>query len=372
MIITRTNVGSPRRLLARQQAAGPGWRACIFCLVLAAGAVCAELPDKEFVNHVDERIESGDYVGMIVGLIDGEDSYVQAFGTISRESNSPPDERTIFEISSVSKTFAATLLAQSVTGGAVKLEDSANRYLEPDARLSSYDGTDITLLDLAAHQSGLPYLPEDLPPGDLPNPNAHTTRSDLFKAIDAFTPTSSPGQGYSYSAFAYGVLALVLERVHGEEFFTLVERDVTAPLGMQDTVLSLNDDQATRLATGYTPEGEESVPLDQGVFRAAGSMYSSLHDLMLWLRANMNPEQSPMTDALNLAQEIHNELGTIGLTWHRTEGYDERSQFGTANGYRVYVGFLADGSKGVVVMANTRPDIEALGNRLLLGTDLPE
>lgn len=370
--MTRTNVGHPRRLLAGPRAAGFTWQIAIFCLILPPGEVFAELPDRQFVQHVDERIESGDYVGMIVGLIDGENTYVQAFGTKSKESNSPPDEQTIFEISSVAKTFAATLLAQSVTDGAVKLGDPANRYLEPDAHLSTYDGNDITLLDLAAHQSGLPYLPENLPPGDPPNPYAHTTRSDLLEAIDAFVPTSVPGRGYSYSAFAYGVLALVLERVHDEEFFKLVERDVTAPLEMHDTVLSLDDEQATRLATGYTPEGEESVPLDQGVFRAAGSMYSSLHDLMIWLRANMNPERSPMGDALNLAQEIHNELGTIGLTWHRTEGYDERSQYGTANGYRVYVGFLADGSRGVVVMANTRPDIEALGNRLLLGTDLPE
>ena len=101
-------------------------------------------------------------------------------------------------------------------------------------------------------------------------------------------------------------------------------------------------------------------------------MNDGTQDLMIWLRANMNPGQTPMNDALILAQEIHNELGTIGLTWHRTEGYDDRSQYGTANGYRAYVGFLADGSRGAVVLANTRPDVEALGNRLLLGTDLPD
>ena len=372
MYINRTHVGQPRRSVTRPHGAGNAWPFAMFCALLMAGETFAELPDEQFVRHVEERIDSGEYVGMIVGLVDGENTYLQAFGTVSKESDSPPNEQTMFEISSVAKTFTATLLARSVTEGLVTLGDSANRYLEPDARLSPYDGTGVTLLDLAAHQSGLPYLPEDIPPGDPPNPYAHTTRSDLLGAIDAFTPVSAPGQGYSYSAFAYGVLALILERIYNEDFFALVERDVTAPLGMHDTVLSLGNDQAGRLATGYTPEGEVSVPLDQGVFRAAGSMYSSLHDLMIWLRANMNPEQSPISDALNLAQEIHNELGTIALTWHRTEGYDERSQYGTANGYRAYVGFLADGSRGVVVLANTRPDIEALGNRLLLGTDLPE
>lgn len=372
MSINRSNVGQSRRFLARQNGNGLAWQVAVCWLLLGSGEIFAQLPDQKFTRHVDEGIESGEYIGMIVGFIDGEDSYIQAFGTISKELDLPPNERTMFEISSVAKTFTATLLARAVTEGVVSLEDSANRYLEPDARLAPFEGTEITLRDLAAHQSGLPYLPGDMAPGDPPNPFAYTTRSHLLEAIDAFTPTSVPGQGYSYSAFAYGVLALILERVHGEDFFTLVERDVTSPLGMRDTVLSLDREQATRLATGYTPEGEKAVPLDQGVFRAAGSMYSNLHDLMIWLRANMNPEQSPMTEALALTQKIHNELGTIALTWHRTEGYDERSQYGTAHGYRAYVGFLADGSKGAVVLANTRADVEALGNRLVIGTDLPD
>ena len=341
-------------------------------LLLAAVQAFAELPDREFVEHVEARIESGEYVGLIVGFIDGDDTYVQAFGTISKESDTAPNERTIFEISSVAKTFTATLLAKAATGETLALDDPANRYLAPDATLEPFEGRNISLLDLAAHQSGLPYMPESMTPRDPPNPYAHTTRSDLRAAINAFVPTTRPGTGYSYSAFAYGVLALILEGVYDEDFFTLVEREVTAPLGMRDTVLTLNEEQASRLATGYTPEGDVAVPFDQGVFRAAGSMYSSLNDLMIWLGANMTPELSPMADALDLAQEIHNELGTIALTWHRTEGFDERSQFGTANGYRAYVGFLADGSKGAVLLANTRPDIEALGNHLILGTDLPK
>ena len=108
------------------------------------------------------------------------------------------------------------------------------------------------------------------------------------------------------------------------------------------------------------------------MFRAAGSMYSTLHDLMIWLRANMEPEATPFGDALTLAHTVQNDLGTIGLAWHKTEGFDDRSQYGTAHGYRAYVGFLADGSKGTVLLANTKVDVAALGSHLLLGTDLPD
>ncbi len=340
---------------------------------MAAGSAGAELPDRAFVQHVEGRIASGEYVGMMVGFMDGDDTYVASFGKTSKEAGAaPPDEQTMFEISSVAKTFVATALAQSVVEGRVALEDSANRYLAPHARLAPYKDAEITLLDLAAHQSGLPPMPEDIPRGDPPNPYANTTRDDLLAAINSFKPTSRPGQGYSYSGFAYGVLALILESVNDTDFFELVAREVTGPLGMRDTVLALDANQTSRLATGYTPEGQPAVPFDQGVLRAAGSMYSNLHDLMLWVRANMQPRQSPIGDALTLTHQIRNDLGTMGLAWHKTDGYDDRSQYGTANGYRAYVGFLADGSKGAVILANTIVDAEALGGRLLLGTELPE
>lgn len=352
-----------------------GWRGLVFtvCLLGIAAKAAAEVPDRAFVQHVEQRIVSGDYVGLIVGVIDGGETTVASYGRTSKDGPAErPNDRTLFEISSVVKTFAATLLARAVTEGRVTLGDAANTYLEPEARLASFEGREITLLDLVAHQSGLPYMPESIEPVGELNPYAATTRAELLTAINAFTPTSSPGQGYSYSAFAYGILALVLERVYDADFASLVERQITTPLGMADTVLSPGPDQSRRLAAGYTPAGEPAVPFEQGAFRPAGSMYSTLHDLMIWVRANMAPESSPFGDALRLTQQMHNKLGTIGLAWHKSEQHDDRSQYGTANGYRAYAGFLADGSKGVVILANTIVDAEALGSHLLTGTALPE
>ena len=50
----------------------------------------------------------------------------------------------------------------------------------------------------------------------------------------------------------------------------------------------------------------------------------------------------------------------IGLAWHRnrTEGFEDRSHYGTANDYRAFVGFLMDGSRGVVVLATKYGVIE--------------
>ncbi|MGI9263556.1 MAG: serine hydrolase domain-containing protein, partial [Gammaproteobacteria bacterium] len=330
-----------------------------------------ELPDTELTQYIERGVESGEYVGMIVGYIDGADTYVQAFGHTSRDGDQRPNENTVFEISSIAKTFTVTLLAESVIDGDMALTDAVNDHLESGVSLADFEGHEVTMLDLASHQSGLPYMPTDLVPDDGPNPYAATTTSDLIHSINAFVPESPAGQGYSYSAFAYGTIAHTLSIKQDATFEELVERRITKPLGMHDTVMQLNTDQSLRLATGYTPEGTVATPLEHGVFSAAGSMYSTLHDLMIWLNANLGRIDSPLNDAIEMTHPLRNDLGTIGLAWHQTEGHNDRSQFGTAHGYRAYVGFLADGSKGVVVLANTKANVMDIGERLLLASDLP-
>lgn len=348
--------------------------AVCFVLQFAAEQPCASaagLSDEDLVRYVEARAESGEYVGMIVGFIDGNQRYVQAFGQTSKDDDARPDERTIFEISSVSKTFTATLLGTAVIAGDMSLSDAVNEHLEPGVRLAGYDGREITLLDLASHQSGLPNFPSDLEPAAGPNPYAHTDERDLVRSLNAFVPDSRPGQGYSYSAFAFATIAHVLSIKYDASYEQLVERRIAEPLGMADTVMRLNADQAKRLAPGYTPEGNVAEPLDQGVFRPAGSMYSTLHDLMIWLSANMGRLDSPLDGAVALTHPMRNSLNSVGLAWHQAGSKGDRSQFGTAHGYRAYVGFLEDGSKGAVVLANTKANVKDIGDRLLLQSELP-
>jgi len=340
-------------------------------LPLSVPAIAADLPDAELIHYINGRIDSGEYIGLIVGFVDGDNTYVQAFGRKSVDGDVPPDARTLFEISSISKTFAATLLADAIVDGDMALSDPANDHLDAGTEFAGHEGREITLLDLVSHQSSLPYMPTDTPKADGPNPYADTNADDMRLAINSNMPASPAGQGYSYSAFAYGAIAHLLVEYSGATVADMVQSGITGPLGMQDTVMQPNEEQAGRMATGYTPDGEIAVPLDQGVFQAAGSMYSTLDDLMVWLQANMSGTNSALNEAIAMTHPLRNEMGTIGMAWHRKEGFDDRSQFGTAHGYRAYVGFLADGTKGAVVLANTKANVLDIGERLILGLDLP-
>ena len=83
----------------------------ILALAFAAHTIGDELPDKELVDHVREEINQRKYVGVIIGLIDGDRTIVQSFGETAKGSGRAPNEHTLFEISSISKTLIATILA---------------------------------------------------------------------------------------------------------------------------------------------------------------------------------------------------------------------------------------------------------------------
>ena len=73
-------------------------------------------------------VDSGKVVGMSVGILSGERSYVFGLGSTQRgEAGTVPTGKTIFEIGSVSKVFTASLLSELVERGEVSLDDPLTR-----------------------------------------------------------------------------------------------------------------------------------------------------------------------------------------------------------------------------------------------------
>ena len=88
--------------------------------------------------------------------IDGKTAFFN-FGTADRASNRPVTADDIFNLASVGKVFATTLLAQAVKQGELALDDPVAKYVT-----KLQQGGDIrrvTLGQLASHTSGLPRVP---------------------------------------------------------------------------------------------------------------------------------------------------------------------------------------------------------------------
>jgi CubicO group peptidase (beta-lactamase class C family) len=211
---------------------------------------------------------------LVVGATDGIDTAVASAGPVP-QPQSPP-ERVVFEIGSVTKAFTALLLAIAVQRGEAMLDDPVSDHLPDGSRVPRRRDAEITLLHLATHASGLPRLPPGLFWHALrhrDDPYARLTPAELLAALESTRLRRAPGDRFRYSNFGAGVLGLALAHTSRVDYETLVRDRITRPLGMTDTVITLDPQQRSRLAPGTRrggrPAGLWTMPGLAGAGRCA-------------------------------------------------------------------------------------------------------
>lgn len=290
-------------------------------------------------------------------------------GHIDGRDSPAPDADTQFEIGSITKTFTATLLASMARKGLVTLDTPLDELLEPDARLGRQSPRPVTLLDLAAHRSGLPRLPWGLPmlAGVLLTP------SQPYRMLDESAlrrwlrnrQVHNVGAAYCYSNLGYLVLGLVLARRAGLDYASALRRHVLDPLHLS--------------ATGLHPHGSCAQPhgaLGQRVdawrrnddLHGAGGLWSTLADMAAWLRANLD-QREPVDAGLHTAIADAATAGArIGLGW-QLHGAEPASRVvwhdGATGGSRSFIAFAPAHGVGVVVLSAQGVSVDALGIGLL-------
>ncbi|HEY2251625.1 MAG TPA: serine hydrolase [Planctomycetaceae bacterium] len=247
-------------------------------------------------------------VGLGVGVFSGGTQCTFFGGRISTERNQPPDERTLFEIGSITKVFTTTLLADLHLAGELGLDDRVNRYLPPHGRIRGPYGDDVTLRHLSTHTSGLARLPVNLSWKKLSsdNPYADYGDDDLYAGLARCRLKNRPGTRTRYSNWGSGLLGHVLSLVGGADYERLVIERILEPLGMHDTVIQLSDEQQQRLAPGHS----RGKPVRNWEFQAlagAGAFYSTVADMLRFVRANLDPGSSPLAQAIELTHEVQTE-----------------------------------------------------------------
>lgn len=316
--------------------------------------------DAEFAPVVkDGLLKQSTGCGVAIGIIDHGQRRVFNYGTSHADS--------IFEIGSVTKTITGLALAQLVEQGKVALDEPVGPILFPDLSVA-LAGTEITLLDLATHRSGLPSVPDNLDPKDPSNPFADYDRVALHEFIMSHGTARPHGAKYLYSSFGIGLLGYALARRAGVPYTELVRTEVTGPLHMNDTVFALSEEQKQRLIQGH---GAMLDPVDAGfrdggIFAGAVGAKSTVGDLLNYLDANLHPERyatgaapgSPgatMPAAFALSHQLRGVVKQnteVALAWLYDVQSGRFEHGGTTPGYTAHVEFAPGQDRGIVVLYN--------------------
>lgn len=132
----------------------------IFAALCAASwtSVQAAQPivDPEFAANVVDRYANHIYygsgaTGMALVVIDGNQRVFRSFGETRPGNNEHPQLDSVIRIASLSKLMTSEMLVKMLDQGVVKLNDPLSKYAPPGARVPTYQGTPITLVNLATH-----------------------------------------------------------------------------------------------------------------------------------------------------------------------------------------------------------------------------
>src|SRR6266513_1376444 len=303
--------------------------------------------------------ENGGGGGIAVAVrMDGKTEFFN-YGLADLAKNRLVTTDSIFNLASVGKVFATTLLAQAVRQGELSLDDPVAKYVTELQR--GGDIRRITLGQLASHTSGLPRVPQQYE-------TWHKGRyiwPDFVRFLNSWKadPKHEPGQQYLYSNAAMVLLRVALERRFNTRFAALMHERITVPLGITSTALPLPRDLLGRAVQGY---GQMGKPIgrpgeESGTFKwpGAGQIYSSSRDMATFLAANMGEllDRRPMENAMARAQQpvfTVNPHFKQGLAWQDVSAGNLTivDKNGGLPNTSTYIGFAPQQKLGVVILVN--------------------
>ena len=306
-------------------------------MIATASAALADKPLAEAARGFEKDLPCG-------CLVSGESIAGQtAFVMLGKaEPEGIAAEKRIFEIGSISKVFTGLLLADAVEKKKLRLDSTLKELLGDKQTFADERVGGITLLQLATHTSGLPRLPNNMGP----NPDAEKDpygkydREKMRTFLAKTKLSAAPPCPASYSNYGMGLLGDLLAETYGKSWEEAVKEVITGPLGMTDTVVSLNDEQAKRLAPPYRGTDAGTSWTFQAM-AGAGALRSTAADMLKFGEALIDPDKVPelapkiraMMEARAPYADAGAEIG-LGIIVGKLDGERDYSHNGGTGGYR--------------------------------------
>ncbi len=309
--------------------------------------------------------------GLSIGILKNDKIQFYGYGETAEGNKQIPDEHTLFEIGSITKTFTATLLADAVNSGKIKLDDPVNKYLPDSIPQLQYEGVPATIEMLSNHSSGIPRMPSnfDLYATDSLNPYKYYEEQQMFSFYKSFKLMRKPGSQYEYSNLAAATLGLILEHIYKQSFEELIIEKICDPLKMNDTREFIRKNDSSRVAVGYDENGKYNGPWDFKAFAAAGSIRSDAADMLIYAKAQLGNAPTSLNKDIQLTHIVtfKDSSATVALGWHYIKAGNEEILFhnGGTGGYRSYLGINLNKKVAAIILSNTAVSVDHIGNALV-------
>jgi beta-lactamase class C len=315
--------------------------------------------------------------GMAVGITLNGQHYFVNYGMVSKQSQQPIRNNTLFELGSVSKTFNATLAGYAQAQGRISLSDHPAKYF-PELKNSVVNRA--TLLNLGTYAAG------GFP---LQFPDEVVQQQEMVKYFQAWQPKTTIGAARQYSNPSIGLMGYVTALAMKKPYTELLEKTLFPQLGLKQSFIQVPEQQMPNYAWGY--KADQAMRVSPGIFDAeAYGVKSSSADMLKFLDAQINPQQlkQPLRKGIENTHVGYFKVGSMtqGLGWEQyaypakletlLQGNSSKmaleshavtpiaqpkiapaatffNKTGATNGFGAYAAFIPQQKIGIVMLANT-------------------
>ena len=260
----------------------------------AGGQSCSDR-GPAFREIIDEFQSRQRNVGLAAAvLVEGDLAFAEAFGWADREAGRRATPETRFGVASITKAFTGLTLLRLAEGGRIDLDAEIQRYVPEFPRHP--EGT-VTVRHVAAQLGGIRHWGPE---------RDEALYARRFEDVEDILPlfvedpfVQAPGVEYSYSSYAYNLLAIAMQRATGERFQDLVRASLLDPLALESVAFDAPGFGGDRRAARYSyydltdyHELSEPVRVPDREYThnmAGGNMVADIVDLVRLGEAALRP-----------------------------------------------------------------------------------
>ena len=357
----------------------------VSCLI--SGSVLAQTMDpirseaslKQAVSQQVNALMTEQHIpGMAVAVLWQGKTYYYSFGLADKATARAVTPETLFELGSISKTYAGVIGAMALERGEIKLTDPVVTHWP---QLTAKPWQQINMQHLATYTAGgLPLF----------MPDSVTDKASLLAYYQQWQPQFPAGTQRVYANSSIGLFAHLAAEAGGKSYAETFSEQIKAPLKLSQTFLHVPKTAAADYAWGYN-EGK-AVRIGTGVLLdEAGGAKASVKDVASWVQANMQPAQVTSTvlqAGIVRAQQRYAKSGQMfqGLGWEMLDYPVQLSALtamtdpafvkgsaasvlapaapaeqnswvhktGATGGFAAYAAFIPSRQVGIVMLANKR------------------
>ena len=270
--------------------------------------------------------------------------FAEGYGLADPFSKRRFTPETPVDSASLAKPVTAAAVLLLAKEGKVDLDKPVRHYLP------GYPHEATTVRHLLAHSAGLP-------PEESLEPLANKTNEMIMNEVADrhLPPTFTPGTGFNYCNFCYSTLALLIERVGGTSYLSLVQGRAALPTGVTIRPLRLADWPDRAIGYRRTLEGkiERADSYESEAFYGTANFSISASQLAQWGAEWWKPQLAPIrTHAMAPARIDGKPSGLSWGNWYCSSNGEQCHYLGHHEGFHHMLYWDAGRRTSVAMVSN--------------------